>query len=220
MRNSDNNFSYLLVALMVFLIGIPAAIDLQLFSLVVLRVIGISSLLLIGIWSLKSSGRIFLIAMTLAAIGITLSVLDASAHRATYYVSANLATLAFLVLATVAAFSQIAASNVIDGNRIIGAICVYLMLGVIWSVCYGLLEFALPGSFSGITSDAAAWNPDWVYYSFVTLTTVGYGDFLPVSSLARALASLEAIVGQFYIAVLVAGLVSAYISEKQSTSAE
>lgn len=221
MRNSQNNFSYLLVALMIFLIGIPAAIDLQLFPVAVTRAIGMSSLLLIGIWSLKDSGRTFGVAMTIAAIGIALNLLNAAAHNSVYFVSASVATLAFLTLATVAAFSQIAASNVISGNRIIGAICVYLLLGVIWSVCYALLEFASPGSFAGMqVADKSVWNPDWVYYSFITMTTVGYGDLLPVSAFARALAYLEAIVGQFYIAVLVAGLVSAYISEKQGAQSE
>jgi hypothetical protein len=92
------------------------------------------------------------------------------------------------------------------------------MLGVIWALTYSLLEAVIPGSFTGLVDQAAnaKWNPDWVYFSFVTLTTLGYGDILPVTFSARALAYFEAIVGQFYLAVLVAGLVGAYLSEKQS----
>ena len=105
----------------------------------------------------------------------------------------------------------------ISANRIIGAVCVYLMLGVIWALTYSLLEAGIPGSFAGLSEQAAGskWDPDWVYFSFVTLTTLGYGDILPVTSSARAMAYFEAIVGQFYLAVLVAGLVGAYRSEKQ-----
>ena len=83
---------------------------------------------------------------------------------------------------------------------------------------YSLVETAMPGSFAGLVDQAAnsKWNPDWIYFSFVTLTTLGYGDILPLTFSARSLAYFEAIVGQFYLAVLVAGLVGAYLSEKQS----
>jgi len=55
---------------------------------------------------------------------------------------------------------------------------------------------------------------DFVYYSFVTLTTLGYGDIVPLSATARSLVYMEAIFGQFYIAILVAGLVSIHISNQ------
>ncbi len=82
---------------------------------------------------------------------------------------------------------------------------------------YALIEAVAPGSFGGLSEQVtdADWNPDWVYFSFVTLTTLGYGDILPLTFSARSLAYFEAIVGQFYLAVLVAGLVGAYLSEKQ-----
>ncbi len=66
----------------------------------------------------------------------------------------------------------------------------------------------------------SSWSPDWIYYSFVTLTTVGYGDMLPLTFSARALSYIETIFGQFYLAVLVAGLVSAYLSSKQGGATE
>jgi len=88
-----------------------------------------------------------------------------------------------------------------------------------WSTAYTVLEFSQPGSFKGLTELVSpVWNPDWIYFSFVTITTLGYGDITPLTQTARTLSFLEAIVGQFYIAVLVAGLVSAYISTKQDSS--
>ena len=152
-----------------------------------------------------------------AAVGAVLNLTDVIRPGATVYLLANLATLAFLVLATSESFRHIATTNTMNANRIIGAICVYFLLGVIWSVMYSLLEYIVPGSFDGLTAEKTSdWNPDWIYYSFVTLTTLGYGDILPVTFFARALAYMEAVVGQFYIAILVAGLVSAYLAEKQS----
>ena len=60
------------------------------------------------------------------------------------------------------------------------------------------------------------WDSEWLYFSFVTMTSLGYGDISPVSAIARALAYLEAVSGQFYIAILVAGLVGAHMSRRDS----
>ncbi|MGB5338621.1 MAG: potassium channel family protein [Gammaproteobacteria bacterium] len=77
----------------------------------------------------------------------------------------------------------------------------------------------IPGSFSGqISGSAFQQLQDFSYYSFTTLTTLGYGDIALVRETARALATLEAIVGQFNIATLVAGLVAAYITRTQQTT--
>lgn len=221
MRKLKSNFAYMLTALMLFLVGVPAAIDFELLPIGAIRALGISTLIAIGIWSFSESGRTFHIAMILAGIGIFLNLFDAARPGSLIYFSANVATLAFLLLATTESFRQIASTNTMSGNRIVGAICVYLLLGVIWSVCYSLLELLIPNSFSGLTENAtSSWNPDWIYYSFVTLTTLGYGDILPVTFLARSLAFMEAVVGQFYVAILVAGLVSAHIASKQAAPPE
>ncbi len=212
-----NNFWYLLVALLIFLIGVPVAIDLHLFSAGIIRAIGFSALLAIGLWSLRSSGRSFSTAVAFVIVGIVLNMLFAYNGYVVFHYGSTLAMLAFLFLATGKAMRQIAIGNNLSVNRIVGAICVYLMLGVIWALCYALLEAIVPGSFEGIAEHAASasWNPDWVYFSFVTLTTLGYGDILPQTFSARSLSYFEAIVGQFFLAVLVAGLVGAYLSEKQ-----
>ncbi len=216
-HNLNNNFSFLLVALLVFLIGVPIAVEIQLVSVEIIRAISFSALLAIGLWSLRSSGRAFSAAAAFVVIGIVLNMLFVYNKQVVFHFGSSMALLAFLFLATVIAMKQIAAGNNISSNRIVGAICVYLMLGVIWALSYGLLEAAIPGSFGGLAEDAASWswNPDWVYFSFVTLTTLGYGDILPLTIFARTLAFFEAIVGQFYLAVLVAGLVGAYLAEKQ-----
>ncbi len=212
-----NNFSYLLAALLIFLIGVPVAIDLHLFSAGIIRAIGFSALLAIGLWSLRSSGRSFSAAVALVIVGIVLNILFAYNGETVFLYGSTLAILAFLFLATGKAMRQIAIGNNLSTNRIVGAVCVYLMLGVIWALCYALLEAIVPGSFEGLSEHAASasWNPDWVYFSFVTLTTLGYGDILPQTFSARTLSYFEAIVGQFYLAVLVAGLVGAYLSERQ-----
>lgn len=106
-----------------------------------------------------------------------------------------------------------------SGDAVFGAICGYLVLGIIWSLLYSAVETGSPGSFSTSTpraADAASVRLDrgaLSYYSFVTLATVGYGDVTPVTPLARTLAWIEAITGQFYLAVLVAGLVGFKVTQ-------
>lgn len=103
--------------------------------------------------------------------------------------------------------------NRVSGNSILGSLDGYLLLGIIWSLLYCAVETASPGSFRlpAAAADAAAHRPLdrglLHYFSFITLATVGYGDVTPLSPLARSLAWMEAIAGQFYLAVLVAGLV-------------
>ena len=215
----NNNFSFLLVALLVFLLGVPIAIDLELFTFEILRAISYSALLAIGLWSLRSSGRAFSAAIAFVIAGVVLNLLFAYYKQTVFQVYSTIALLAFLFLATGTAMKQIAVGNNISANRIVGAICVYLMLGVIWALSYGLLEVMIPGSFGGLTAGevTVSWSTDWIYFSFVTLTTLGYGDILPLTFFARTLAYFEAIVGQFYLAVLVAGLVGAYLTENQGS---
>jgi hypothetical protein len=98
-------------------------------------------------------------------------------------------------------------------DAILGAVCGYLFLGLGWAVIYAFVEGLAPGSFQ-LGEDVARGRGSrdsvphvLTYYSFVTLTTVGYGDVIPLSPAARTFAWIEAIAGQFYLAVIVASLV-------------
>lgn len=107
----------------------------------------------------------------------------------------------------------------VDRNKIIGALCVYLLIGIAWAELYHLLYAYDPGSFSGVDQQqgyALSWR--FMYFSFVTLTTLGYGDVLPLTIYSQTLTVMETVIGQFYLAVLVAALVSAYLSEDRSGS--
>ena len=98
----------------------------------------------------------------------------------------------------------------------IGALCLYLLLGVLWTILFAFVELARPAAFhyaKDVPGDALE---NFMYYSFVTLTTLGYGDLTPVHPVARTLAYLEAVVGQLYIAVLVASLVGRYAAGLES----
>ncbi len=92
-------------------------------------------------------------------------------------------------------------------ERIVGTVILYLLIGMIWGITYMAIASRHPDAFTQINPVALPIT-NWLYFSFVTLTTVGYGDILPVSRLARALATLEALIGQLYPAIIIARMVS------------
>lgn len=121
----------------------------------------------------------------------------------------------FLILIISIALQQVIFSERINLHNVAGAACIYLLLGIIWSVAYYFINIVMPGSFKGnLSFDSHMQLNDFVYYSFVTLTTLGYGDIIPLSATARSLVYMEAVFGQFYIAILVAGLVSIHIKQQ------
>jgi voltage-gated potassium channel len=211
------NFSYLLVALVFLLVAIPIADDLGQISVPIARAAVFCVLLIVGIWSLKGGGRFFSIGMFFVVTGIALNVIAVTSHTPFFQYSSILAIIGFLLVTISYTLRQIVFGTEVNANRLVGAVCVYLLLGVIWGLTYSIVELAMPGSFDGVTTaQGNGWNSSWLYFSFVTLTTLGYGDILPISATARALAYMQAVVGQFYVAVLVAGLVSGYISNRQN----
>jgi len=111
---------------------------------------------------------------------------------------------------TVLVVQQVFREGPITLQRIQGAVAVYLLLGLVWANVYVLIEQASPGAFRLPESspNRAVLLPSLGYYSFVTLTTVGYGDIIPVHPAARSAAILEALVGQLFPAILIARLVA------------
>jgi hypothetical protein len=102
-------------------------------------------------------------------------------------------------------------------DRILGAIALYVLVGVVWAESYQLVSLRVPGAFAGIPHDLDPRDHSiWVYFSFVTLTTVGYGDITPVAHAAKSLAILEALIGQLYPAIVLARLVSLHVASEGS----
>jgi len=104
----------------------------------------------------------------------------------------------------------------VDTDTIYASICVYLLMSIAWAFWYSVLYFLEPGSFSE-GHDLATFGqramPGELYYSLVTLTTLGYGDVAPLTTAARMSAALEAVFGQIYVIVLVARLVGLNVSQ-------
>ncbi|APB34066.1 Ion channel [Gloeomargarita lithophora Alchichica-D10] len=97
-------------------------------------------------------------------------------------------------------------------NTLRGSVCVYLLIGTLWSIVYGIIYAVNPDAFAFAHP---ATGEELYYFSFVTLTTVGYGDIVPVAPLARAMTNVEAIIGQMYIAIILARVVALYRSPEE-----
>jgi len=209
------NYAWLILALMLLMVWIPLADEIATISRPFARAVAFSCLLGIGMLSLKGSRRFYFLLVTIAVSGIVLNIVAARWPYDVAVFGSFVAIMTFLLLAIVVTFRDVATDPEISANRIVGAVAVYLLLGVLWAVSYTIVDSIWPGSFTGfVPGMKSEWDSEWLYYSFVTMTTLGYGDIAPVSPVARLLAYLQAIFGQLYIAILVAGLVSAYISRK------
>ncbi len=121
---------------------------------------------------------------------------------------------AVLVIALVL-LAQVFRTGPVTSYRVQGAIAVYLLFGVGWAHAYHITNLLHPGSFNS-TAGPLTSVVDWAYYSYITLSTVGYGDITPVRPIARTLSMGEALTGQLYLAVLIARLVAMEVITWQS----
>lgn len=107
----------------------------------------------------------------------------------------------------------------VTSHVIYRAIAVYLLMGVLWAGLYGLAQLGNPGALTTTSRDAQDNLFELLYYSFCTLTTLGPGDIIPRSNIARSLAMVEAVIGPLYLAVLLARLVAMFGREQSAISA-
>ncbi|MGD9302444.1 MAG: ion channel [Desulfobacterales bacterium] len=120
----------------------------------------------------------------------------------------------FFGYAVVIILQIIARSTEITKETLYAAVVAYLLIALMWAFLYMVLELAIPGSFSLPDGSQRLETMRFEYFSFVTITTLGYGDIVPLTNKASALALLEALIGQIYLVVLVAWLVGMHVSRK------
>jgi Ion channel len=117
---------------------------------------------------------------------------------------------AFFGVCALGLFSYLREAHTIGGGHLYTAITIYLLIGLQWFALYSAIDVLSPGSIRHSASLAGDRHAELLYFSLITLSTVGYGDVVPVHGEVRMLAALEGIVGVLYIAITVALLVSAY----------
>jgi Ion channel len=179
----------------------------------------LAAILLLGIYAISRVTRHVVIAAVLGIVvlgtGWSGYVLD---NEMLLLVSYGLAAIFFAFTACLL-LADVLGKGAVTAHKIYAALCVYLIIGLTWGFMFLTLEGVQPGSFlhgqgqqTRIDKDPAA----LVYFSFITLSTVGYGDITPLSPPARSFAFMEAIIGQIYLAVLVARLVGLHIAHSMA----
>ena len=118
----------------------------------------------------------------------------------------------FFFLASVILITKITSGTTVSADTIKGGISIYFLLGLFWAVLYMIALTFDPDAITNMQRATAGF--DCYYYSFTTLTTLGYGDFTPVSNYAKILAILEAIAGPVYLAIFVAQIIGMNIAQK------
>jgi hypothetical protein len=181
-----------------------------------LRIVGdvVFSLLLIsGAASIPQRRRTLLAVSVVAAAALLVRWANWLAPSVVLEEWSALSSLVTVTLLSLIVLAQVFRTGPVTLARIQGAIAVYLLLGFAWGIAYQLVALRQPGAFvgAGLEGDLPQ---RWLYYSFVTLTTVGYGDVTPVHPIARSLAVLEALTGQLYPAILLARLVSLEVQSR------
>lgn len=125
---------------------------------------------------------------------------------------------AFLLLIAATVFREILSVRTVTMNAILGACCVYLLMGLGWASIYSLIEWSYPGSFElpTLMGDHAveALDGRFVYFSLITLTAVGFGDITPIGPHARTMAALEGLIGQLFLTVIIARMVGLEIASR------
>ncbi len=209
----------LLIALAVLLISAPFVEELE-GGRLILSVL-FSLVLLAAVFAVADRQRSLVIALILLIPAIT-------ARWITYFRPDLLHPSVFLVCALVLLAFVIGHlllfvlhAPVVSGEVLCASIAAYLMLGLTWTVAYWLVDQVTPGgafSFNTRSDMRSMSGFNGIYFSFITLSTVGYGDITPVSRTARWLAAMEAMTGLLYVAVLIARLVSLYSKTRSNDS--
>lgn len=218
---AENNFAFLLSALLFFFMLLPV-LRLYLRQSAETELLknylpaAFSILILIGVWGIQGNRRFFHLGLALALMQVGLAIAEQTIHVPAIKIGAALNVLGFCVLNAYLGARHVFSWRRADANTLIGAVCVYLLLGLIWALFYMLFAYLWPeGSFNGLAYHENAVEFDnFLYYSFVTLTSSGYGDITPINPVLRTLAYLEMLAGQFYMAILVAGLVGLFMGKR------
>lgn len=124
---------------------------------------------------------------------------------------------AFFALTVAGLFSYLRNARSIIGSHLYTAVSIYLLLGMLWFAIYCAIDVIEPGSFGRGANALADRQSELLYFSLITLGTIGYGDIVPLQGEARMLAALEGIAGVLYIAITVALLINAYRQKSASS---
>ena len=210
-KYAEHRFYYLLVALLLTIVIGPL-----LEEFAVLRIVfdvTLSLIFIFGCFAVSQKKYVPWIAVVLSIpmlLSVWIGYIGLEMSQLTLI--GRVAGVAYLALLAGTILTFVFSARIVTWEVISAALVVYLLLGAMWGFNYAVIETLQSGSFSFSHQLEKQDSSDFMYYSFITLTTVGYGDITPVTGVARSFSMLEGIVGQSYMAVLVARLVGLHVA--------
>jgi hypothetical protein len=180
----------------------------------------IEATLIYAFWRLSRSRPLLVFVISLAVLN-EVSEAVAATRPEFWVVVANLA-MDFLFVGTIAGFLAVRGwqTHRVNAVTLFAAVAVYFLVGYFWATSYAIVEYVEPGSFQNACAlercvpDQGRF-PRLTYFSFVTMTTLGYGDIVPLTGVAQGLTTLTAVVGQLYLALLIGRLVGDYLANRR-----
>lgn len=180
-------------------------------------------ILLSTVYALSNNRKVLCIGASLAVPAIILNWIIFFDDIVWIHFFAYLMNIAFLTYAIITFIRSVFFSGKIEVHLVWGALSIYLLIALLWALIYALFDWIQPNSFADLDVHLRGDEIEYlsrkydilVYYSFVTLTTLGFGDIAPSTPIIKVLSVLEAVSGQFYIAILVASLVGSLMQVKR-----
>ena len=198
---------YLLASIVLVMFLGPMAFDYGMLSLVNLEILFLG-ILIVSIFLHKHNTKLFKITVvSLILILINILIFDLNQSVFQYFLK-----LLIIGITIIELFKEILRTKIIDAHIISGAVSIYILIGVFWYLLYMLLLMIDPDSFTFNLQHTNKLSIDMLYFSFTTLTTLGYGDITPTSYTAKMWAMTEAMVGVMFLALMISRLVSHFNS--------
>jgi hypothetical protein len=207
----------LFLGLLVFTVFLLPAIGVEHPDGRLLRDLIFSVVLISGVAIAWGQRHLFMLSSCVASVALAIRLAAWWIRTEQFALWREVVTLISLAVICWVLLSQIFRAGIVTSARVQGAVAVYLLLGVAWAHCYQIANRLTPGSFQSSVGNRFS-VVEWFYYSFATLTTLGYGDIVPIKPVSRSLAIGEALTGQLYLTVLIARLVALEVMSWQPGS--
>ena len=211
-----NKYTQLLAIIIVLFILAPALSG-TIGQIMVSLVLTVTIIAIIRTLNLKK--REFLLLLTLAVASFGLDIQNALRvgieQNKTFVIVAKVIYILFILMALVTINQKIFSEKKVSGDTIQGGIAVFFLIGIAWALLYVIVYLLDPNAFNQLIETVDLFDAMF-YFSFTTVTTLGYGDISPISDIARTLANLEAVIGVMYPAIYISRIVALYTTQETS----
>jgi hypothetical protein len=215
--SADLGLSVMLALLVLLILVVQPLGELGLVGRV-LTTLYFSATLISGVWTVAGTRRGVVAVGALVVAGLLVRAIQLWRGTDSFLLSSALVSCLFCIVVAAVVLAQVFRGGPITFHRIRGAVAAYLLLGLAWAFAYEAVTIERPGAFTMPNKYVTSGDETvshFVYFSFVTLTTVGYGDVTAVHPIARSLVIIEALAGQLFPAILLARLVSLQTSHRE-----